>query len=163
MMAYKTSRTRKALPIPQGVKTGSKWGPSFSRDSGFAFVIHKKYWMSVFIHGDLTAAAQSRKKKILATEGVIAHCISCVGEDWEVRSEPTDSSRAGFIVYTAKGKPVGSGEIAVDDAGTLSFSSHALYPGITNAVKFDYKIEGKGKSDGSWEVGASVTVSDSRS
>ena len=105
-MAYKISRTKKALPIPDDVKAKDKWGPSFSRESGFAFTIHKKYWMSIFLHSDLTSQKITAKRKALSAEGVIAHCISCVGEDWEVRAEPTEEGAAGFIVFTAKGKPV---------------------------------------------------------
>lgn len=161
-MAYKISRTKKAHPIPDDVKARDKWGSSFTRESGFSFIIHKKYWMSIFLRTDLTSKKITEKQSALSTEGVIAHCISCVGEDWEVRAEPTEKATAGFIVYTAKGKPVGSGVITLDKTGGLNFSSQALYPSITNALKFDYKIEGKGNSDGSWSIGASVTVSDSR-
>lgn len=161
-MTYALSRTRTALPIPQDVQARAEWGHSFSGTSGFAFVIHKKYWMSVFIRRELLSRKLTERLKIISEENVIAHCVSCKGEDWEVRAEPTDKGRAGFIVYTAKGKPIGSGELEVGSDSLLQFSSKALYPGITNKISFDYTIGGKATNTGGWEITASVKVSDSR-
>lgn len=160
-MAYKTSRITKAHPIPEDIQASRKWGSGFSREHGFAIQIHKKYWMSIFVHSDLLSAKAAERRAFVDREGVIAHCISCVGEDWEVRSEPIDKAKAGLIVYTAKGKAIGRGIIFLNKVGEPEFTSESLYPGITNAVKLEYKLEGKAKNNG-WEVTASVTVSDSR-
>ena len=161
-MAYKISRVNTAYEIPTDIEPQKEWGPSFSRLNGFAIQVHKKYWMSVFINADLFHPKLAERRAILQRqEGVIAHCISCVGEDWEVRSEPITKG-AGFIVYTAKGKPIGRGIANLNKGGNLQFTAETLYPGITNSFKIEFSIHGDLSNDGGWFLGGFVTVSDDR-
>lgn len=161
-MADRTSRITKAYPIPTDVKANSRWGRGFAQKSGFAVNVHKKYWMSVFVHKDLSGPNTASRRRVLSKPAVVANCVSCVGEVWAVHSEPVGKDAVGLIVYTAKGKALASGTGGLDPSGTFRFKLATLYKGITNSIKIDYKIEGKGKSDGSYEVTGSVTVSDSR-
>jgi len=161
-MADRTSRIAKAYPIPTDVKPKSTWGRQFARGSGFAVNVHKKYWMSVFVDSTLSGPNMGSRRRVLSKPALLAHCVSCVGEVWAVHSEPVSKDAVGLIVYTAKGKALATGTGRLDRAGTFRFKLATLYKGITNAIKIDYKIEGKGKSDGSYEITGSVTVSDSR-
>ncbi len=161
-MAIRTSRISKSYPIPEDVKPARNWGEQFSKEHGFAVKVHNKYWMSIFVTRELDEPRAAAQRRALANPGIVAHCISCVGETWDVHSEPTDKSTAGLIVYTAKGKALAAGEMWVDRFGKAKFSLATLYPGITNAVTIDYKVEGERTSDGGWKVTGSVTVSDSR-
>ncbi|HMI98997.1 MAG TPA: hypothetical protein VK488_04095 [Gaiellaceae bacterium] len=150
-------------PIPSDIRPRKGWGASFNREAGFAVRV-LKYSMSVFVHRRLASRSRSQRATALGRQdAVLAHCISCVGEEWEIRSEPTDSNAVGLVAYTAKGKAIAAGTGKLDRAGNFSFDLQTLYPGMTNAIsKIDYKVEGKGNSDGSWSVTGSVTVSDSR-
>lgn len=161
-MADRTSRITKAYPIPTDVKPKPSWGRRFARGSGFAVNVHKKYWMSVFVDTALSGPNIVSRHKALSKPALLAHCVSCVGEVWSVHSEPVSKDAVGLIVYTTKGKALASGTGRLDRSGTFLFKLETLYKGITNAIKIDYKIEGKGKSDGSYEVTGSVTVSESR-
>jgi hypothetical protein len=161
-MPERTSRITKAYAIPADIKPRATWGRNFTPDRGFAVKVHNKYWMSIFVDQRLAATDVKQRRMTLAKGGILGHCVSCVGENWDVHAEPVGEGKAGLIVYTAKGKAIAAGTATLDKSGTILFKVATLYRGITNAVKLEYKIEGKGNSDGSWSVTGSVTVSDQR-
>lgn len=79
------------------------------------------------------ALARLRRKTVART-AIVAHCISCVGEDWEVHSEPVRRAKTGLIVYTAKDKAIATGTGRLDKRNNFLFSLATLYHGITNKM-----------------------------
>ena len=69
---------------------------------------------------------------------VIARCISCVGEVWELRSEPI-AEGLGLTMYTSKGKAIAAGVGKIDSRG-ITCKLNTLYPGITNRTTITFGI-----------------------
>ncbi|GHH41553.1 hypothetical protein [Lentzea cavernae] len=149
--------------IPPDIDPPESWGDGFDRREGFALRILDKYWMSVFVERSFSAGPADQRKNLLSrVDGVLARCISCVGEEWEVRSEPTSANRVGLVVYTAKGKALAAGTGMLSGAGSFHFHLDTLYDGMTNSSGVEYHVEGSASSTGEWEVTAGVSVEDPR-
>ena len=151
-MGQLTAKLEKTFPIPEGVKPKQTWGRFFDSGTGFSLRLPKGYSMSVFVDHRLKLGDQDRLTKYLSRDQIVARCLSCVGESWELHSEPTGPSAVGLVMYTGKGKALAAGTGQVVKNGDISFSLSTLYEGITNRAKVSYKCTGTGKSDGSWEV-----------
>src|SRR5437867_1687394 len=106
-MGLVQTKVEGAHPIPDDVMPKSEWGPAFDRDAGFAVQALGKYWMSIFVHRHLASPFhKSRSEALQRSEEVIARCISCVDEEWEIRSEPIGGNEFGLVAYTEKGKAI---------------------------------------------------------
>lgn len=150
-------------PLSREIPADSDWGEHFSNDVGFTIRLDEKYFMSVFL--DKRLIQKEKFLLIQEPEHIVARCISCVGEIWEVRAEMTGPESAGIVIYTHRGKALAAGALSLAE-DEISYSAKTLYEGITNGIKFDYKVEGKVKtgSDGNevYTGTISVTVSDKR-
>ena len=162
-MGILRARITKALPIQEDTKPRSRWAGDFDSSSGFSVNIGKKYSLSVFVLPELVQGKREQRSKILSRQGVVAHCISCVGEEWDLHCEPTGPDRVGLIMYTAKGKAMAAGTGRLDRTGAVAFSLSTLYSGMTYVAPVEYTVAGKVTSDGKWEVSGSVKVADPRS
>lgn len=124
-------------------------GNSFQKRRGFKFKLPNNE-VCIFIRDDFDP------KNAKQASDPIAHVrFSPANYKWVVHSEPTGDSRMGISVQTPSGKTIASGEVFFDN-GQLQFMCQTLYPGITNAMALNWKVEGSCKTDGSCSVTASV-------
>jgi hypothetical protein len=131
-------------PLSEQIPTDPNWGEFFGHDSGFCVRLTGKYFMSVFIDRRLTLGTDADRFLLINTpEQIVAHCVSCVGELWQVRAEPTAPGKVGMVIYTSKGKALAAGEGSIEEGGIINYTVKTLYPGMTNRPKVE--IEGKGK------------------
>jgi hypothetical protein len=155
-------KIKEAHPIPADVKPSGQWPGNFNSSAGFSLNIGNKYSLSVFVLPELVKGTREQRSAILSGEGTMAHCISCVGEEWNLQSEPTGPDAVGLIMYTAKGKALASGTGRLERNGAITFSISTLYKGMTNVAPIEYSVQGKVTSDGKYEVTVGAKVSDPR-
>jgi hypothetical protein len=158
-MPLRTVSITRTQRIPDDVLPEKKWGKTFKRESGFALKV-LKYWMSVFIDERLTAFNPEYLKELYSTEATPAHLVSCVGERWNVVTEPIGKKQLGIIIYTASGKALASGTAELLNSQEIHLQFSTLYPNITNATKLT--IGGKAtikQTPAGTEYGAEVTAS----
>ena len=163
MLQYEVSQFE---PLPRTIQPHPDWGEFFGYDSGFCIRLTEKYFMSVFLDRRLTGGSDcDRFLLIQEPESVVAHCVSCVGEFWQVRAEPTAPGGLGLVVYTNKGKALAAGEARIEE-GELEFTLKTLYEGMTNKIKITYetnvKITTKPGGEPEYTGTVGVKVEDSR-
>jgi hypothetical protein len=147
----------KSSPIGE-TKAKSAWGRNFGGGAGFALKLPHDNVTTVFVDKRLQSGNPKKTKDLIGKKFEFARIITCEGNEWIVKSEPIGPDRSGLSIYTSGGKAMMSGTCDVKRDGELSVSVQTLHPSISNAKKTTAKVEGKGKSDGSWEVTGSVSV-----
>jgi hypothetical protein len=156
-----TVKLRDAKPIPHDVEPKPSWGRFFNRSFGFSISPFKRYTMSVFVDSRLKDGNARKNLAFLQKEQVVARCISCVGEVWELRSEPI-AEGLGLTMYTAKGKAIAAG-VAKAGPRSIMCKLNTLYPGITNATKTTYGLSTSYNTlNGSWTITGTVTATPDR-
>jgi hypothetical protein len=158
----KTYEISKAEQLPATNPPDVAWGNHFDAECGFAVRLTEKYVMSVFVDRRLGSKGELEGIGFVkGPEQVIAHCISCVGEQWEVRAEPVEGG-LGLVIYTSKGKALAAGEWRYEGANGAFFMKN-LYAGITNKLSLvGIDVKGGVAGNGDWYVYGAVAVSDSR-
>jgi hypothetical protein len=157
---YVLSRVR---PIPPDVQPNPQWGPDFDNSSGFTLDVGEKYSMSVFVDRKLKPGNHDTLAKYFSEpDRLLAHCISCVGEEWTVYTESTETDEFGLLVYTARGKALAAGTGWIAPNGEMSSTVSTLYRGITQRIGVDYTATAGYNSQGQWTVTGGVKVSDPR-
>jgi len=151
-MGELSARLTRTYPIPEDVKPKRTWGKFFDRSSGFSLRLPKTYWLSVFVDRRFMVGTYKRRTAFLSRDRVVAHCVSCVGEVWELRTERTGPHRIGAVMYTDRGKAIaaGTGEVLRD--GTVRGKISTLYPGMTNRAKVKYECSVEIDSGGNSKV-----------
>jgi hypothetical protein len=157
-MADITARL-KASPLPTAAKPATTWGKSFENPFGFALQFPRRHWMAFFVDRRLMEGEFEKRVAFLDRYKLIAHSTTELGKGWDIYGEPVGQGALGITVYTSKGKAIAAGTGKISKSGVFSFSLATLYKGMTNRGKIEYKVEGKAKSDGGWEVTGSVSYS----
>jgi hypothetical protein len=164
-MSQSSTRTKKFIitevkqPIPPDIKPNQSWGKDFDNSSGFALDVGPDYSMSVFLHQSLNAQDRKTRADFLSVQDqVIAYCISCMGEEWKVVSEPTAEDEFGIVFYTAHGKAFAAGTINLATDGTFIWDVYTLYNWITQAREATLKAGGECDTSGKCKISAGVEV-----
>ena len=149
------ARLREAHAIEQR-QSRAEWGKTFADTSGFSFALTPKHSMAVFVDRRLLSEGGAGRAQFLSRPQLIAHCISTLGHDWVIHSEPLGGKTFGMIVYTSRGKALAAGTGRVDARGTMHARVRTLYDGITNSCKCKFHAYAKVSSGGKWAVGGVV-------
>jgi hypothetical protein len=140
------------FPLPNKPEPKRSWGRDFTRESGFSLRLPKDYSMSVFIDRQWTTDQDYPKRAdYLKREQVLMRMLTCVGEEWELRTEPTGRDEFGLVIYTHKGKAIAAGSGNLQQDGGVHFSFRTLYKGITDG-RTKYEFEGTFKNRAPVEV-----------
>lgn len=151
MGQWKSTLTKTAS-IPATVKPKRSWGKYFGAETGFSLNFPQGNSISAFFDRRLKLGDSQQLSTYLGKDQIVAHCLSCLGEDWEVHSESTGPGESGIVVYTSKGKAIAAGTAKVLKNGTVRFSVATLYNGMTDHGTIEFKAKATGNSDGSWSI-----------
>ena len=146
----------KANALPVEIRIQKTLDKSFN-EFGFLVKLTSKHWMAFYVHSGLMSGTFEDRSNFLNEYKPIAYSFTELGKGWDIYGEPTGPGQLGITIYTSKGKAIAAGTGKISKEGDFSFAVATLYKGITNKGKIEYKVEGTGKSDGSWQVTGSVS------
>jgi hypothetical protein len=149
---------KKVYPIDPTVKIPSNLGPNFIQSSGFSIRMPDSTSATILIDKRFGKGDAAKRKAYMNKSQVVGYVLLCAGVPWQIRTEDISSGVFGMSIYTAREKAIAAGSGKVLANGDTKFAISTLYDNIRNAMKVTYKVEGTGKSDGSWQVTGSVGV-----
>jgi hypothetical protein len=150
MKSFRT-KIRKASPIGKKIKARRIWGSNFTSASGFSLELTSKDSMAVFVDKRFEKTTGAKLNDFFSKPRLIAHCISTLGHEWTVWTEPTGKNKIGMIVYIKSGKPLMTGTGVIRN-GAFIMELETLYDGITNKCHCTAGISGSYNRKDGWQV-----------
>ena len=97
-----TFRTTISSVFPMGENPVPKktWGKTFVRTSGFVLKLTARHSMAVFVDRRFGAAHGEERASFLQNPCIFAHCLSTLGLEWRIESEPLEAHKIGLVIYT---------------------------------------------------------------
>ena len=132
---------KEVFPLPSKPEPREGWGRNFGGDSGFSLRLPKDYSMSVFLDRRIAEKDYAKRADYFRTDQVLARMLTCVGEEWELHTEPIGRDEVGVVIYTHKGKALAAGSGQLQKDGTFRFTVKTLYKGITDGTRTKYEYE----------------------
>jgi hypothetical protein len=113
--------------------------------------------VAIYVDTRFGEALGVKRMEFLREPCILAHCISTMGFEWAIQSEPIAEGKIGVIAYSARGKAILAGTGVIKKDGSFRANLTPLYKGITNSCKITRAgVAAKYSSDGEWVVGGEI-------